>query len=147
RPAERRVVLEEAEADEGGRRAVVHDVTGIVLRTELDAAPVAEGEQVGFVDRTHGASGTSRRVPAFELDARADRSAVIQLRLADEMNFTFLDELEALVLNRRAVRRVAAFDRSGERVELVVATNAHLDGVGCHGGGGHQTANCQGGRA
>ena len=119
---------------------------GIILRAELNAAPVAEGKQVGFVDLT-GAGGSAAGVPAFELDADTDRGAVVHLRLADEMNFTFLDELQAPVLHRGAVRGVVAFNLAGKCVELVIAANTHLDGVGCHGGGGHETTNGQGGRA
>ena len=65
------VVLEEAEAQQRRRRAVVHAVRGLVARAELEAAPVAEGEQEGFVDLADraGAVADDRRVPAFELDA------------------------------------------------------------------------------
>ena len=54
------------------------------------------------------------RVPAFELDGQTDRGAVVQLRLADEMDFTFLNELETLVLvkSRRGRRTL---DVAGQR--------------------------------
>src|SRR6185312_3319702 len=108
------------------RRAVEHAVGRLVARTELEAAPVAKGEQERFVDladRTGNARGRAAecRVPALELDGDADRGTVIQLRLADEMDFTFLDELETLVLNGGSVGSVDALDVACDREELVVA--------------------------
>src|SRR6185312_14453548 len=100
---------------------------------------VAEGEQERFVDRTDRAGRTGVRVPAFELDGQTDRGAVVQLRLANEVDFAFLNELEALVLKGRSVRGVAALDVAGQREELVVAADADLDRVRCHGRSGQQS--------
>ena len=92
------VVLDGAPADQRGWRAVVHAVRGSVAGAQLDAAPIAEGEQEGFVDLAPMVDVRDAVVPAFQLDGQTDRGAVVQLRLADEMNFTFLNELETLVL-------------------------------------------------
>jgi hypothetical protein len=159
-----RVVLEEAPTQQRRRSAVVHTVGGLVARPEFEAAPVAEGEQERFVDladrgvgnRTrHGGAAecaghrlrVARRIPAFQLDGQTDRGAVIQLRLADEVDFAFLNELEALVLNRGSVGGVGALDTASQREELVVAADADLDRVSCHGRSGHQSTGDQGGRS
>ena len=139
------VVLNRTPTDERRRRAVVHTIGRCVAGTDLDTTPVAEGEQERFVDLRIGSRRT--RVPSFQLDGQTDRRAVIELRLADEMNFTFLNELEAFVVSDRAVHGVGRVDVAGGTVEGVVAAHTHLDRVGCHGRGGHQPADDQGGRA
>jgi len=113
---------------------------------ELDAAPVAEGEQERFVD-PGARRRTSILVPAFQLDVHADRGAVVQLGLADEVDFTFLLEVETLVLRPRAVGGVGRLDAAGDSVEGVVTAHADLDRIGGHGRGGHQPTDDQGGRA
>src|SRR5258707_15503811 len=95
------VVLNRTSTDEGRRRAVVHTIGRCVAGAQLDTTPVAEGEQERLVDLRIG--GRRRGVPSFQLDGQTDRRTVIELRLADEMNFTFLKEREALVVGDRPV--------------------------------------------
>jgi len=63
------------------------------------------------------------------------------------MDFTFLDELEALVLDGGSVGGVDALDAACQREELVIAADADFDRVSCHGRGGHQSTGDQGGRS
>jgi hypothetical protein len=102
-------------------------------------------EQERFVDLRVSRGRT--RVPAFEFDRQADSRAVVELRLADEVDFTFLNEAETLVLSRRAVVGVGRINAAGDGVEGVVAAHTQLDRIGGHGRGGHKPTDDQGGRA
>ena len=71
----------------------------------------------------------------------------VQLGLADEVDFTFLREGETLVVGERPVEGIGRVDITGQGIEGIITSDAHLDRVGCHGRGGHHSADDQGGRA